>query len=115
MGMKASMKARTVLALATWVAAIGLFSASCAKSETDQGGPAGSQGVGSADTTPDLVRASNNPPRKGGTLTMALEAETDGWDYTKNRWAASGTEVAWAIFDPLTAFDKDFNPKPYLA
>ena len=75
----------------------------------------GNQASGSADTTPDLVKTPSGPPQTGGKLVFAVEAETDGWDPTQNRWAASGTEVAFAVFDPLVAFDSNLQAQPYLA
>src|SRR5690348_2031360 len=71
---------------------------------------------GSADTTPDVVKAASSAqPKSGGKLVYGLEAETDGWDPTVNRWAASGTQIALAVFDPLVVLDKDLQWKPYLA
>jgi ABC-type transport system substrate-binding protein len=75
----------------------------------------GGGGAGSSDTTPNLVKQAANPPKAGGKLVMGLEAETDGWDPTQNRWANSGTQVALAVFDPLARLDKDLKPRPYLA
>ena len=54
-------------------------------------------------------------PTPGGKLTYAIEAETDGWNPTRSRWALSGTLVAGAFYDPLAAFDADGNVQPYLA
>ena len=61
------------------------------------------------------MKPSEREPKKGGKLVFAVEAETDGWNPTTNRWANSGTQVALSIFDPLAALDKDLQPKPYLA
>ncbi|MBI2706636.1 MAG: hypothetical protein HYX32_15300 [Actinobacteria bacterium] len=97
------------------VLAMAMISLACSKSEGTAPNDTAGGGIGSADTTPDLVRTASGQPKAGGKLTMSLEAETDGWDPTKNRWAASGTQVALSVFDPLVALDKDLNPKPYLA
>jgi ABC-type transport system substrate-binding protein len=51
----------------------------------------------------------------GGDLIFGLEAESDGWEPTKNRWAVSGHQVAQAVFDRLATFDLDGEPQPYLA
>jgi peptide/nickel transport system substrate-binding protein len=93
------------------VTILALVAVGCGSSKSSTGGAAG----GSADTTPDLVKTPSGPPVAGGKLVFALEAETDGWDPTQNRFAASGTEVAIAVFDPLVALDINFAPKPYLA
>lgn len=74
-----------------------------------------SEALGSADTSPDIVKPTSGEPKRGGKLVFAVEAETDGWNPTTNRWANSGTQVALSIFDPLVALDKDLQPKPYLA
>jgi peptide/nickel transport system substrate-binding protein len=55
------------------------------------------------------------PPQQGGTLTYGLNAESDGWDPTSNRWASSGYIVGFSIFDPLAAFGADLKASPYLA
>src|SRR3712207_5793944 len=104
---------RRLHAVTAAVLGLGLLLSSCSRGDTASEGPTGSQGVGSADTTPDIVQSASGEPTPGGTLTFGLEAETDGWNPTSNRWATSGVQVALAVFDPLVAFDKDFNPKPY--
>ncbi len=59
--------------------------------------------------------ASDGAPQSGGDLIYGVEAESDGYNPWKNRFAAAGTEVGLAIYDPLAAFDADNNTKPYLA
>jgi len=54
-------------------------------------------------------------PKAGGRLVIGLEAESDGFDITKNRLAASGQVVIRALYDSLFVFDKDNKPQPYLA
>src|SRR5690349_10491979 len=49
------------------------------------------------------------PPQSGGTLTYGLNAETDGWDPTSNRWSSSGYIVGYSIFDPLAVFGADLK------
>ena len=90
---------------------LALVAVGCGSKKSGSDGAAG----GSADTTPNLVKTPTGDPVAGGKLVFALEAETDGWDPTQNRWAASGTEVALAVFDPLVALDSSFEPQPYLA
>ena len=69
---------------------------------------------GSARTT-DITRAASGAPRSGGRVVYGIEAETDGFNPTANRWAASGYMIASAVFDPLAAFDDKGNWQPYLA
>ena len=66
------------------------------------------------DTT-DITIAASGDPQYGGTVTFGIEAETDGWNPTSNRWAISGYMVGSAVFDPLAAYDADGVPQPYLA
>jgi peptide/nickel transport system substrate-binding protein len=93
-----------VLALA------GLVAAGCSNA-SDNGTTNGEQGVG----TTDYTIAPEGEPRRGGTLIYGLEAETDGFNPTGNRWAVSGHMVAQAVFDSLTALDVNAEPQPYLA
>jgi ABC-type transport system substrate-binding protein len=44
-----------------------------------------------------------------------VEAESDGYNPWKNRFAAAGTEVGLAVYDPLAAFDANNDTQPYLA
>lgn len=64
--------------------------------------------VPSPRTTPARQKA-------GGTLTIGLDAETDGWNPTASQWAAPSYYVAEAIFDPLVTFGADNKAHPYLA
>ena len=89
------------------VVVLGLLAASC-------GGSGGTDGDASASGT-DVTIAASGTPKAGGRLVYGLEAETDGFNPTSNRWAASGYMVGSAVFDPLTAFDDKGNWQPYLA
>jgi peptide/nickel transport system substrate-binding protein len=93
-----------VLALA------GLIVSGCS-SASDNGGGSQEQGVGATDFT----IAPEGTPNRGGKLIYGLEAETDGFNPTGNRWAVSGHMVAQAVFDSLTALDVNAEPQPYLA
>ena len=57
----------------------------------------------------------HGPPRAGGRLIFAIEAETGGLNPTADRFAISGHLVASAVFDPLTAVDADGVVQPHLA
>lgn len=92
--------------------ALALFGAAC--SSPDNGAVNGEpveQGVSETDVT----IAPEGDPTPGGTVVYGIEAETDGFDPTANRWAISGHMVAQAVFDPLAALDADGTPQPYLA
>jgi ABC-type transport system substrate-binding protein len=87
------------------------------------GGSGDSQGTGGNGNTngtappldPDVTIAATGEPQRGGTLIYGIEAESDGYNPTKNRFAPSGTMVGLAIYDPLAAFDENGQPQPYLA
>src|SRR5690606_8462435 len=40
---------------------------------------------------------------------------SDGFDPVNSRWAASGTLIANAIFDPIVVWDENLEIAPYLA
>ncbi len=54
-------------------------------------------------------------PVSGGKVTYGLEADTDGFNPTVNRWAISGVMVGLAVYDPLAAYDDKSVVQPYLA
>jgi peptide/nickel transport system substrate-binding protein len=54
-------------------------------------------------------------PVDGGRLVVGLEADSDGFNPTANRFAVSGHSVALAIFDPLMMTNADGEVVPYLA
>lgn len=51
----------------------------------------------------------------GGSLTIALDAETNSWRPGVANLAASGYNVAYAIYDPLMVRTADGGYEPYLA
>jgi peptide/nickel transport system substrate-binding protein len=55
------------------------------------------------------------PPRHGGSITVALEAETNSFLPGRGAIGAPGTNIAMAIFDPLIRRDHEGNRRPYLA
>jgi len=78
------------------------------------GGSSSSDETKSAGIT-DVVKAASGDPKSGGSVTFGLEAETDGFNPTTNRWAVSGYMVGNAVFDPLAAYDSSGKWQPYLA
>ena len=68
------------------------------------------------DTTTTTTPASAEPaPRSGGTLRVAVEAESDGLNPAANNFAASAYAMAYPLFDPVAYFDTEGNWVPYLA
>jgi len=99
--------ARGRVVAAALVATLGLGVAACGSSSPEASVKEG--------TTTDITVAASGAPVSGGSVTFGLEAESDGFNPTANRWAASGYMVANAVFDSLAAFDADGNVQPYLA
>ncbi len=54
-------------------------------------------------------------PVSGGTLTVAVEADSTGYNPTADAWGRAGHQVAHAIFDPLATTDAEGKVVPYLA
>lgn len=112
----------TVTRRSTWVSAsalvlaLALLAAGCGSSGGDaaSSGTAGPPGTGPVKLTEYIV-STQTAPKSGGKLVYALEAESDGMNPVSNRFAASGTLEAMAIFDALAAWDADLKIKPYLA
>ncbi|MEX1218402.1 MAG: ABC transporter substrate-binding protein [Acidimicrobiales bacterium] len=92
---------------ATACCALAVLAAGCGGS----GSSPNADGEGSSDIT---VKASGDPT-SGGSVTFALEADSDGFNPATNRWAVSGSMVGSAVFDPLAAYDENGKVQPYLA
>ncbi len=89
------------------LAVVGLVAAGCAKSSSGGGTtPTSTTGTGPTTTL---------TPQNGGTLSIGLDAETDGWNPTSSEWAGASYYVAQTIFDPLCSYDAAGQPHPYLA
>lgn len=54
-------------------------------------------------------------PKTGGKVIYGLEADSDGFNPTTNRWAISGVMVGLAVYDPIAAYNEKVEAKPYLA
>lgn len=97
---------RQVAAVVAAVVALGLSAAACGSS---------SGGDNSATASSDVTVKVAGDPTPGGTVKFAVEAESDGFNPTTNRWAVSGHMVGSAVFDPLAAYDENGKAQPYLA
>lgn len=53
--------------------------------------------------------------QQGGRLAFGIEAETSGFDPYLDRFAPAGLLMAYAVYDPLAAFDDAGVAQPYLA
>jgi ABC-type transport system substrate-binding protein len=97
------------------VVAVAVVAFGCSKVDKNASGAPDSTDPSQPAAVPEYVKQASGPPKTGGKLVVGLEAETDGFDPTTNRWAASGYEAASSFFDPLVALDSNLDPKPYLA
>lgn len=104
--------AKRNIAAATLVA-LALLGLGCTRSQSsDEAAPDTTNVAGQVTVS---VTAMSSQPKPGGSLKYGIEAETDGFDPTSNRWAISGLMIANAFTDPIAAFDINKQPQPYLA
>lgn len=89
------------------VTALALLAAACAGGDKDNDDNAGDTGA--------ARDAQAGPPQSGGRVIMAIEAEIDGFDPTKNRFDINGLTYAETVYDPLATVGKDRKVHPYLA
>ena len=95
--------------LATLSLSVALVAAACGGGDSKSSDTTTGGGSGSGE-------AAAGKPTPGGKVTYGLEGEnTGGWCLPEGQLAISGIQVARAIYDTLTAPDKDAQYKPYLA
>ena len=82
--------------------------AGCASSSSSKGG-------GDTATTRPGAAYDAATARDGGTVTVGLSAETDGWNPVASQWSAQGYAIGGAVFDPLITGGADGKAHPYLA
>ncbi len=75
--------------------------------DSDDGAP--EDGDGST-TTPEALE-----PVDGGSLTFAVEADSDGYNPVANRWSISGNYVGSSFLEPLVVENGDGTVEPWLA
>jgi len=71
--------------------------------------------IAPVDTTTTTAASPEPVPLAGGTLRVAVEAESDGLNPAANNFSASAYAMVYPIFDPLAYFDTEGNWVPYLA
>lgn len=103
--MSRNTRLRGVVAAAAAVISFGLVVAACGSSGGNTPGA----------TSTDITIKATGAPTQGGAVTFGVEAESDGFNPTTNRWAVSGHLVGSAVFDPLAAYDENGKAQPYLA
>lgn len=103
------------LRLLALLAALALTAAACGDSGKDGDDAQGDNGAGQGQDAGGNAKDAEGPPQSGGKVIMAIEAEVDGFDPTKNRFDINGLTYAETVYDPLTTFGKDRQVHPYLA
>lgn len=90
------------------LAALVLTTSACGGGSDDDGGSAADVEVGQ---NPEPQGA----PQQGGSITVALEGETNGWLPGISRAASAGFNVLYALYDPLVMQTSEGTYEPYLA
>jgi ABC-type transport system substrate-binding protein len=62
-------------------------------------------------TTPTTI----GEPQRGGSITVGIEAESNGLNPTESSFAVSAYVIGHTVFDTITKFDENEVPRPYLA
>lgn len=97
--------------------AVGLVAAACGSSKSGETGSTTTAApVDTSVLASTTAPANSNTPTPGGKLTYGLEAESNtGYSPIYSNCAISCWEVLRAIYDPVTAYDQNDKPQPYLA
>ncbi|MCB1261917.1 MAG: hypothetical protein KDB33_16240 [Acidimicrobiales bacterium] len=104
---------RPWLAITAVAASGGLVLAACSSSETAGGNDGGGgDGGGQSQTTQVNQLEPDATPKDGGKLTVALTAETNGWNPGTAQWADAGEMAGPTMLEPLlnTTVDGSFEP-----
>ena len=118
------MRTTTWKRLLVLVLAMGLLVAACGGKKADDdssGGGSGGDGNAEAKESAGIGKgetglADAGEPKRGGTVTYGLDAESDGgWCLPESQLSIAGTMVRLAVYDTLTTLDSESKPKPFLA
>jgi peptide/nickel transport system substrate-binding protein len=69
----------------------------------------------SADPGRSEVIGDEGEPVDGGTMVIAVDSESSGWNPAIDRWATAGAMVGSSILEPLATLDGDGMAQPWLA
>ncbi|MDK3256907.1 ABC transporter substrate-binding protein [Blastococcus capsensis] len=103
---------RSARRLAVGLTALALAATACGGGGSEEGGGGGGGG--------DAPLATDNPqptgePQEGGSISVALEGETNGWLPGVTAAAAPGYNVLYAVYDTLAMQTAEGTYEPYLA
>ncbi len=99
-------RVRGWIAFVAVIAALALLVSSCGKSGNSQA---------TGDTGGPDAGTSEGAPVEGGSLVVAVAAETNGWNPALAQWADAGSMVGSSVLEPLAAIGPDKGAKPWLA
>lgn len=91
------------------LAVLALATSACSGGQTD------GSGDGAAAVDPGQNPEPPGSPQQGGSITIALEGESNGWQPGISAATASGYNVLYAVYDPLVMQTSDGTYEPYLA
>lgn len=95
--------------------ALGLVATACGSDDKDSNSDGGTKPGGDTPITSTTAVADVEEVTTGGTLVIALEAETATWTPGGGSFSSSGYIVARSIYDPIAARGADGDIYPYLA
>ena len=90
---------------------VGALLAACAS----DGAPDVDAEAAGADDEQQAAGEPSGEPRHGGSIAVALEAETAGWAPWQDSWANAGSLVSTAFYDRIAGRDEDGQVQPVLA
>jgi len=108
-GLESTRRPRALVRLLWGLAALGLIATGCGGGDDDESG-----GDGEA-TGAESEISEQGDPVTGGSITVGIEAETNSWLPGNGSFSNAGTNVAFAIYDPLMRRGDDGEMHPYLA
>ncbi|TYP90509.1 ABC transporter substrate-binding protein [Blastococcus xanthinilyticus] len=92
------------------LAALALATSACSGGDDPSGSGDGAEAV-----DPGANPEPQGEPQQGGSLTVALEGETNGWQPGISAPSAPGFNVMYSIYDPLVIGTGEGSFEPYLA
>jgi ABC-type transport system substrate-binding protein len=97
------------VAVLTALAVLALVTAACSSGDSSTSSGGGTD-AGASEEIGD-----EGEPVDGGTLVIAVDSESSGWNPAIDRWAPSGALIGSAILEPLAVLDADGAAQPWLA
>jgi ABC-type transport system substrate-binding protein len=74
-----------------------------------------STGTAAPGQAQDVALVDEGTPQQGGTIVMAVTAETNGWNPALSQWADAGNFVGGSFLEPLFVYNHDGDVVPWVA